>query len=73
MVELRGFKLLPESGGHWLGPREDPASGETYCSGSFPLGQSTGAASFGGLGDRKGTSEWGRVGEGSVGGGGRCS
>lgn len=39
--------------GHWLGLREDFAFRNTYCSGSFPSGQSTGAASSGGLGDRQ--------------------
>lgn len=47
--------LAPAQGGACLW-------GGTYCSGSFPLGQSTGAASSDGLGDRevaKGTSGWG--------------
>ena len=71
--------------GHRLGLREDLASGDTYCSGSFLSGQSTGVASSGGLGDgqerhvrtRAGQGSWeGRM--GGVGGegvekGGRCS
>lgn len=51
--------LSPEDAGP--SPGRSLPLGDTYCSGSFPLGQSTGAASSDGLGDRevaKGTSGW---------------
>lgn len=59
-----------------MGLREDLASRDTYCSGSFLWGQSTGAVSSGGLGDRQerhmrtgvgrdhGREGWGDGGEG---------
>lgn len=65
-----------------MGLREDLASRDTYCSGSFLWGQSTGAVSSGGLGDRQerhmrtgvgrdhGREGWGDG--GGEAGGGRC-
>lgn len=76
--------LLPEPLDTGLGPREDPASGDTYCSGSFLLGQSTVAVSSGGLGDKQekhiragwgivgGGDAWGRVRGGEGGTAGLC-